>query len=40
MAHHFESGMFVREPAWYGLGTVLDEPPTVSEAIVEAGLDW
>lgn len=40
MAHRFESGMFVREPAWHGLGTVLDEPPTVSEAIVEARLDW
>ena len=40
MAHQFESGMFVREPAWHGLGTVLDEPPSVSEAIVEAGLDW
>jgi phage/plasmid-like protein (TIGR03299 family) len=29
-----------REPAWHRLGKVLDNPPTVQEAIAQAGLDW
>lgn len=41
MAHEFESGFFVQEPAWHGLGTVLESAPTTAEqAIILAGLDW
>lgn len=40
MAHEFESGMFVSEPAWHGLGVVLPNAPTVDDAIKCAGLDW
>jgi phage/plasmid-like protein (TIGR03299 family) len=41
MAHHFESGMFVRTPAWHQLGNVLqDWPGTFEEARVQAGLTW
>lgn len=40
MAHEFESGFFVKQPAWHGLGTVLQQPPTVQEALKLAGLDW
>lgn len=40
MAHEFESGFFVREPAWHGLGTVVDTAPTSADALRLAGLDW
>lgn len=41
MAHYFESGFFVREKAWHGLGTVLaDAPRSTSEGLRLAGLDW
>jgi phage/plasmid-like protein (TIGR03299 family) len=41
MAHNFESGFVVREPAWHGLATVLDDyPGDWSEARRLAGLDW
>jgi len=41
MAHEFESGFFVKEPAWHQLGVVLgDSPKTSEEAIKAAGLDW
>jgi len=41
MAHEFESGFFVRESAWHGLGRVLDDAPTSgAEAARLAGLDW
>lgn len=40
MSHEFESGFQVREPAWHRLGVVLDDPPSVEEAIRVAGLDW
>lgn len=41
MAHYFESGFFVRDKAWHGLGTVLREAPRdTREALRLAGLDW
>src|SRR5678815_2693601 len=40
MAHEVESGMFVGQPAWHGLGTVLPNAPSIEDAIVCAGLDW
>lgn len=40
MTHQFESGFFVNQGAWHGLGTVLDNPPTTAQAITDAGLDW
>lgn len=37
----FETGFFVREPAWHGLGTVLnDYPATREEAYLLAGHDY
>ena len=38
--HEFESGFFVHQPAWHGLGTVLDDAPNIETAIIKAGLDW
>ena len=40
MSHYFETGMMVRQPAWHGLGEVLDFDPTPGEAILAAGLNW
>lgn len=40
MAANFESGFFVREAAWHGLGTVVSEAPTTADALRLAGLDW
>lgn len=40
MAHEFESGFFVREPAWHGLGTVIGDYVRSEDAIIAAGLDW
>lgn len=40
MAANFESGFFVKEPAWHGLGTIINEPCLAEDAITYAGLDW
>lgn len=40
MSHEFESGFFVHTPAWHKLGTVLNNPPTTEQAIIDAGLNW
>lgn len=40
MSANFETGFFVRVPAWHGLGTVITEAPDSRSAIVAAGLDW
>jgi phage/plasmid-like protein (TIGR03299 family) len=40
MAHQFETGFFVHQPAWHRLGKVLNNPPTTEQAIIDAGLDW
>jgi phage/plasmid-like protein (TIGR03299 family) len=42
MSHEIEdnNAFYVSKPAWHGLGTVLDAPPTVEDAIRIAGLDW
>jgi phage/plasmid-like protein (TIGR03299 family) len=40
MSHEFETGFFVKDRAWHGLGTVLPSPPTIGEALELAGLNW
>ncbi len=41
MSAHFESGFFVREPAWHGLGVILpDHPNSVEDAMDLAGHLW
>jgi phage/plasmid-like protein (TIGR03299 family) len=43
MAHEIteHDNMFsVREVPWHGLGTIIDDHPTIEEAIVASGLDW
>lgn len=36
----FESGVFSREKAWHGHGTVVDGALTTKEAFQKSGLDW
>lgn len=36
----FEKGFFVREPAWHGLGVVLDDYPDRETAMALAGHNW
>jgi phage/plasmid-like protein (TIGR03299 family) len=40
MPADFVTGMFVRSPAWHGMGVVLDEYPTRAEAIVLSGQNF
>lgn len=41
MPADYESGFVVRQPAWHGLATVLEESPSTAEEALElAGQDW
>jgi phage/plasmid-like protein (TIGR03299 family) len=41
MAHAFDSGLFVNESAWHGLGNVVETAPqSTAEALKLAGMDW
>ena len=40
MAALVESLFVTREPAWHGLGTIVQDSPTSEDAIRLAGLDW
>lgn len=41
MAHHFDTGFTVRQPAWHGLGVLLEEAPkSIEAARIAAGLTW
>lgn len=40
MAHEFESGFFVAQPAWHNLGNLIKTAPTVQEGIIQANLQW
>jgi len=40
MAHEFETGFFVKQPAWHGLGRVITEAPSIQDGLRLAGLDW
>lgn len=43
MAHEItetDGAVFHAKPAWHGLGIVVDEAPTVKEALTLAGLEW
>jgi len=38
--HEFESGFFVHQPAWHGLGKLIENVETTQEGLVLAGCDW
>lgn len=40
MSHEVENAFFVGQPAWHGLGTLLEQAPSFQDAIKLAGLDW
>jgi len=40
MAAEFETGFFVKQPAWHEQGIVLAEAPSVEKAYELSGLDW
>lgn len=40
MAHMVENMFYVGEMPWHKLGRKLDNPPTIKEGVIYAGLDW
>lgn len=40
MAHEVEQMMYVGDVPWHKLGTRFEEPPSLEDAIVAAGLNW
>jgi len=40
MASNFETGFFVKEKAWHGLGTIVQDAPSSADALKMAELDW
>src|SRR4051794_33997132 len=40
MAHMVESMFSVRQTPWHGLGTLLQDAPTIDDGLRLAGLDW
>jgi len=40
MAHQVETAFYTGIPAWHKVGTVVDEAPSIEDAIRLAGLDW
>jgi phage/plasmid-like protein (TIGR03299 family) len=40
MPAEFESGFFVRTPAWHTLGNVIADYPTIADGLKAAGLGW
>jgi phage/plasmid-like protein (TIGR03299 family) len=40
MSHEIENAFYVKEAAWHRLGTVLENAPSIEEALAVAGLDW
>ena len=35
-----DSAMYFKNPAWHGLGNVVESDVSTSEALVESGLNW
>lgn len=40
MAANVETAFYYKEPAWHGLGTILENPPTSWDALIQSGLNW
>jgi phage/plasmid-like protein (TIGR03299 family) len=40
MSHEVETMFYCGDTPWHGLGIALENPPTIHDAIIKAGLDW